>query len=97
MSKKEHDRFEITEMFMAKANSDRCFYGIIKRFKDNDGNPMVFSKIVMPDDGYICAQCNDQKTLGKNLDNMCVMIMDMGLHNDSGKTTEIFGMDFFLN
>jgi hypothetical protein len=97
MSKKEKERFEISEMFMAKATSNRCFFGIIKRGNDHDGNPVVFSKIVMPNDGYICAQSDDQKTLGKNLDEMCIMILDRGLHNDCGKTTKIFGSDFFLN
>ena len=58
MSKKEKDRLEINELFMAKADRNRCFFGIIKRWNDHDGNPVVFSKIVMPDDGYICAQVN---------------------------------------
>jgi hypothetical protein len=47
MSKKEEERFEICEMFMAKADKDRCFFGIINRFEDHDGNPAVFCKIVM--------------------------------------------------
>jgi hypothetical protein len=97
MSKKEKERFEITEMFMAKADCNRCFFGIIKRWIDHDGNPVVFSKIVISDDGYICAQAKDQKTLGKNLDKMCVMILDRGLHNDAGKSIEIFDSEFFLN
>ena len=71
MSMKEKERFEICEMFMAKAVKDRCFFGIINRFEDHDGNPAVFSKIVMPDDKYICAQAKDQKVLSKNLNEMC--------------------------
>jgi hypothetical protein len=39
MSKIEKDRLEITEMFIAKASMDRCFFGIIKRFEDHLGNP----------------------------------------------------------
>lgn len=95
MSKKEKERFEICEMFMAKADRDRCFFGIIKRFEDHDGNPLVFSKIVMPNDGYICAQANDQKNLGNNLDKICVMILDKGLHNDGGVTETIFNIVFY--
>lgn len=37
--------------------------GIINRFVDHDVNPAIFSKIVMPDDGYICAQATAQKKL----------------------------------
>ena len=97
MSKKEKDRLEITEMFIAKASMDRCFFGIIKRFEDNEGNRLVFSKIVMKDNGYICAQASNQKLLSKNLNEICVMILDMGLHDDTGISTEILGKDFFLN
>ena len=97
MSKKEKERFEICEMFMAKADKDRCFFGIINRFEDHDGNPAVFSKIVMPDDGYICAQAKDQKVLGANLDEICIMILDKNLHDNAGVSTEIFGGRYFLN
>ena len=58
---------------------------------------MVFSKICMPDDGFIVAQARDQKILGKNLDEICIMVLDKGLHNDTGISVEIFGNDFFLN
>jgi hypothetical protein len=97
MSKKEEERIQITEMFMAKADRDRCFFGIIKRFDDQKGNPVVFSKIVMPNDGFICAQANDQKNLGNNLDEICIMILDKNLHDNAGVKTKIFETDFFLN
>jgi hypothetical protein len=96
MDEKSKDRFEITELFMAMADKDRCFTGIIKRLKDAEGNPFVFSRIVMPD-GLICAREADQKALGENLDKMCIMILDKNLHGDTGVSTEIFGSDFFLN
>lgn len=63
---KEKKRFEICEMFMDKVDKDRWFFGIINRFEDHDGNPAVFSKIVMSDDGYISAQATDQKNLGNS-------------------------------
>jgi len=44
---------------MVKADYNRGFFCIIKRFEDHDGNSLIFSKIVMLDDGYICAQAND--------------------------------------
>jgi hypothetical protein len=96
MSKKEKDTFEICEMFMGKADVHRCFFGIIKRLTDNAGNPYVFSRIVV-NDSLLCARAPEQKELGRNLDEMCVMILDKGLHDDHGVTKEIFGTDFFLN
>ena len=96
MSKKEKDRFEICEMFMGKADVHRCFFGIIKRLTDNAGNPYVFSRIVV-NDSLLCASAPEQKELGRNLDEMCVMILDKGLHDDAGVSTEIFGGRYFLN
>lgn len=97
VDKNKKDRFVITEMFMAKADPTRCFFGIIKRFEDHLGNPLLFSKIVMPNDGFLCSQATDQKTLGKNLDEICIMVLDNGLHNYVGVTIEIFGSEYFLN
>jgi hypothetical protein len=94
---KEKSRLEITEMFAARATRDHYFFGIISRFEDQDGNPYVFSKISMPNNGYICSQSTDQKELSKNLDEMCVMILRRGLHNDAGVSTIIAGTSFFLN
>ena len=97
MNKKGKDRYELTEMFIAKADKDRCFFGIIKRWNDLDGKPLVFSKIVMKNNGFIYAQAVDQKRLSKNLNEICIMILDMGLHDDAGVSTEILGKDLFLN
>jgi hypothetical protein len=96
MDNKSKDRFEITELFMAMAGKDRCFTGIIKRLKDAEGNPFVFSRIVMPN-GLLCARETEQKQLGKNLDRMCVEICDKNLHGDTGVTIKIFDADFYLN
>ncbi len=82
---------------MAKADRYRCFFGIIKRFEDHNGNPQVYSKIVMPNDGYIVAQERDQKTLGLNLDEICIMRLDMGLHYYVGLYKEISGIRYFIN
>lgn len=90
------DRFEITEMFMAQADHDRCFYGIIKRSKDANGNPHLFSRIII-NDGLVQACASDQKVLGKMLDEMCIMVLDMGLHSETGVYIEIFGDKYFLN
>ena len=96
MEKDKTDRFEITEMFMGQASVDICFYGCIKRLKDTEGNPYVFSRLVV-NDGILCASAPEQQELGDNLDKMCKMICDEGLHSDCGVSTEIFGTDFFLN
>lgn len=96
MDKKNKDRFEITEMFMGKADNQRCFFGFIKRLIDANGHSYVFSRIVV-NNGLVCAIAPEQQELGENLDKMCVMICDKGLHYDKGVSTEIFGSKYFLN
>lgn len=97
MGKKKKDKIELTEMFVAKACSSMVYWGIITRMTDDSGNPIVFSRILMDDDGLLCAQSSDQKTLATNLNSMARMVVFGGLHSDRGKTEEIFGGDFFLN
>lgn len=99
MSKKEkenQERIQISEMFMCQADHERCFYGIIQRGTDEFGNDFVFSRIAMPD-GLIQAKADNQRELGKNLDQMCVMVLDMGLHNSAGAYVKSFGFILFLN
>jgi hypothetical protein len=45
----------------------------------------------------LCGRASDQKSLGANLDEMCVHILDKNLHGDAGVSTEIFGGKYFLN
>jgi 5-methylcytosine-specific restriction endonuclease McrBC regulatory subunit McrC len=51
----------------------------------------------MPDNGFIVAQAEDQKKLSKSLNEMCVMILDKGIHSESGGSTKIFEIGFFMN
>ena len=89
-------KIEITEMFCAQIDGDRMYTGCIKRLRDANGNPVVFSRIVMPD-GLLCAREDNQEALGLNLDKLCKMVVDEGLHNDTGVYSEIFGTYFYLN
>lgn len=73
------------------------FTGIIKRGTDDAGNPFVFIRIVMPNNGLLCASETEQKALGRNLDKIATDIVIGHLHSMVGVTTKIFDADFFLN
>ncbi len=96
MGKEKKPKVEISEIFVAKACVSMVYWGIITRTQDENGNPILFSRIMM-DDGLLCAQSHDQKILAKNLNCMARMVVFGGLHDNRGKTEEIFGSDFFLN
>ena len=94
--KNKHNRVEITEMFIAEASNGKCFFGIIKRSHDNQGNPHVFSRITIYD-GSIMACASNQWILGKMLDELCDMVLIYGIHNDTGVYIELCGEKYFNN
>jgi hypothetical protein len=55
MAEKKDDRFEITELFMAQADWDRCFLRTFKRGHDENGHPVVSAKIKVIN-GFVSAQ-----------------------------------------
>ena len=96
---KKKDEIQLTELFMAKAGKhgwDRCYHGVIRRETNKDGNPVCYGKIEVGD-GYVVAQANDQWELGEKLDEMVLMVLDYGLKDKDGITSEIAGTLFFLN
>jgi hypothetical protein len=97
MGKEKKQKVEVTEMFVAKAYKHKIFWGIITRTVDDLGNPVVFSRILMDDDGLLCASAENQKVLSKHLNELAKMVCIGNLHSDSGVTKEIFGNALFLN
>jgi len=105
MEKKNSPKFEISEIFMAKAGLgmrgfDRCFHGTIKREKDKNGKILVRGKILVKNEihnGYIYAMADDQWKLGEKLDELVLLILDNELHSNAGKIYEIAEIRFFIN
>lgn len=103
MKKKKEIKIQLTELFMAKAGKkdfSRCFHGTIVRGTDDEGNPVVHSKICVKNkihNGYIYAMAKDQWELGEKLDDLVLMILDYGLHSHAGRSESYLGTDLFLN
>jgi hypothetical protein len=97
MGKAKKDKVDVIEMFVAKPNKDRVYFGCIKRSRNEKDEMNLFSRIAMPDGGVLCANESDQLILAKNLDEMARMICFQNLHSNRGVSEEIFGTDFFLN
>jgi len=101
-------KVELTELFMAKADWQRCFFGTIKRDTDENSIPVLSSKIRVKNDSFdetIYARVSDsqksgeelQDQLGEQLDEMVMMILDCGLTKMPAKTEVIEDTKFFLN
>jgi hypothetical protein len=103
--KNNKSKVEITEIFMAKAGIgmkgyDRCFHGTIKRESDENGNPIVRGKILVKNNvhnGYIYAMAEDQWKLGDKLDELVILVVDKGLHDNKDISIKIGGFVFHLN
>ena len=98
MEKKKLPEIQITELFLVKAGNDftRTFLGEIRREVDGDGNLVVMGMVII-NEGKVWSKASSQEELMKNMDDICIMKMDMGMHSHPGVTTKIFDADFFLN
>lgn len=98
---KKKERFEITELFMAKRGKtgfDKCFYGVIFREKDESGKETaVNGNILLPGEGMIWSRDVNQDAYGENLDSIVELRLDYGLHNDPGVKSKIAERDYFHN
>jgi hypothetical protein len=94
--KKKLPTIEITELFLIKADWTRTFMGIIRREVDVAGNPVVMGEVIVPE-GKIWSKASSQEDLMKNMDSICKLKLDGGLHSHAGVTIKIFDTDFYLN
>ena len=84
--KKLHQEFEITELFLVKCGNEykRTFIGQIHRATDCHGSTLFFGKATV-DEGYIWSMSSDDEdSLRKNLDDICLLKLDNGLHSRPG-------------
>jgi hypothetical protein len=92
-------KVQITEMFMAKAGKngfDRCFYGVIRREKDEEGNPVVYGDIEI-NGGHLIAKAEEQWTLGEYLDDMVLLVLDKKIHDNKGVFLKRYGFEYHFN
>ena len=87
---------EITELMLVKADWQRTFVAEICREITSEGVSIVRGSVVV-NEGKIWSVAESQEELGKCLDDLCVMKLEMGLHANHGITSKIFNYDIFLN
>lgn len=99
--KKDKERFEITELFMAKCGKkgwDRRFQGVIFREKDASGKEIaVNGNIYMEGEGMFWSRDTDEEKYGENIDTILELRLDYGLHSNPGVSSAIAGNKFFHN
>ena len=81
---------------LVKADWNRTYIGTIKREVDDTGQPIVRGAVKV-EEGRIYSTAADQDELCRNMDAICVMKLDYGLHQSEGVFTEICDTNYFLN
>ena len=96
MEKKKLPGIQLTELFLVKADWGRTFMGEIFRENTADGKEFVRGRVII-EEGKSWSTGNSQKELAKNLNDICIMKLDMGMHSRAGVKVKILDFDFFLN
>lgn len=96
MEKKKLSEIQITKLLLVKADWTRTFMGTIRREVDVDGNSIFMGEVIVQE-GKIWSKASSQEELVKNMDNICLMKLDMKLHSDAGVTIKLFERYYSLN
>lgn len=94
--KKIPSTIEITELFIVKSGWHRTFMGTIIRETTCDGKEFVRGSVII-EEGQAWSTGNSQSDLAKNLDDICTLKLDFGLHSNAVESIVIAGTSFSLN
>lgn len=93
---KKTSKIEISELFLVKADWHRTYMGTITRETTEEGKEFVRGNVII-DEGKAWSTGSSQEELASNLDNICTMKLDGGLHANEGPREAIAGASFYLN
>ena len=93
---KSKDKFNLVELFLVAADVHRTFVAT-RLEKEHDNGEKFYAAIVKVHEGEIVSASEDETTIEKNLDIMCILKLDYGLHKEEGKSSVIFHCDCFHN
>ena len=90
------DRYQLTELFLVAADIHRTFPAtMLTRHDDNDQEFYVGAVII--NEGEVIGRAKSQAELERNMDDICKMKLDYGLHATSGIYSEILLTSYFHN
>lgn len=94
--KKASNNLILTELFLVKADWTRTYMGAIRREHDDDGNEIVLGSVIV-NEGRIWSKAQTQEELMSNMDAICTLKLDKGLHSFPVVLTRISGQEYFSN
>lgn len=85
------EKYQLTELHLVKADAYRTYIGYLKRNKVTD----VIVGFVTVEEGKIISVASSDDELTKNMDDICKLKLDHGIHQVSGRQTNIMETAFF--
>ncbi len=89
-------KFDITELFLVVADIKRTFVGSMQRGKDEEGRDFVTGKVTVKE-GVMVGRAETGRLMGEQLDNVCKLKLDHGLHEEEGRTSMILATKYNHN
>jgi hypothetical protein len=96
MAKKKLPDLQITELYLVKADWNRTFMAQIIRERTEEGKEIVRGNVVI-NEGKVWSVADTEDELGDYLDDICIMKLDYGLHDQPGLTEKISDIEFNYN
>ncbi len=90
------EKFELIELFLVAADVKRTFVAT-RLEREHDNGEKFYTAIVKVHEGEIISASISGSGVEKNLDIMCVLKLDYGLHETEGISSQIFHYDCFHN
>ncbi len=90
------DKFHFVELFLVAADVQRTF-AATRLERQHDNGEKFYTAAVIVQEGEIISASESKSGVQKNLDVMCVLKLDYGLHKAGVKSSLIFHCDCFHN
>ena len=90
------DKFQLVELFLVAADIHRTFPATMLTRHD-ENNQEFFIGTVIIHEGEVIGRAKSQTELERNMDDICKMKLDYGLHSAEGASSEILSTRFIHN
>ena len=90
------DRLQLVELILVAADIKRTFVAT-RLERQHDNGEKFYTAVVKVHEGEIISASESESGVENNLDIMCVLKLDFGLHETKAISSVIFHYDYFHN
>ncbi len=90
------EKFQLVELFLVAADIYRTFPATMLR-KQDDNDQEFYVGAVIINEGEVIGRAETQAELERNMDDICKLKLDYGLHSIEGASSEILSTNYSHN